>query len=458
MASRLKVDVGRGMKEEVLVNPNTTMGDVLEQVCKRRKLNPEEHDLKHQRKLCDRALTVRFAGLSANAMLELVSAQRAAAQGECTIALQLEGGARLPPVKLHTATTLADVLAGHMPPSPSPAVPGAAWTVVYLGRPVSGPSLATTTLLSLGIAKGASALLRVSADASGGGGGGGGGEAAVASMAPPAAPPTATPTPCRRLALSPPRCPPRRCLLLRRGKAAVHRCRNPCPHPRRRRRRPRRRRSALLASPGEEMVEVARVEMVAEALSMLRASCEAAAAASGGGGGGGAGGGSFAASAALLEKYVGNILAAPGEAKYRAIKASNARFEQMIGRHAAGRQLLGLLGFSRTAGGAESTVEPVWTLADGADLAPLRLAYQLLTRVVEAAAAAEAPPPFPPPSEQLPQQPPPPAAPPSLPPQPPPSQPPVQPRAAAAGHDHGGAGREPAPPEGRREARPLAAA
>ena len=167
--SRLKVDVGRGMKEEVLVNPNTTMGDVLEQGKRCNAESRREHP-KHQRKLCDRALTVRFAGLSANAMLELVSA-RAAACAECTIALQLEGGARLPPVKLHTATTLADVLAGHMPPSPSSAVPGAAWTVVYLGRPVPGPSLATTTLLSLGIAKGASALLRVSADASGGGGG-----------------------------------------------------------------------------------------------------------------------------------------------------------------------------------------------------------------------------------------------------------------------------------------------
>ena len=45
----------------------------LQGVCKRRKLNPAEHDLRHQRKPLDRSLTVRFAGLSSNAMLELVA-------------------------------------------------------------------------------------------------------------------------------------------------------------------------------------------------------------------------------------------------------------------------------------------------------------------------------------------------------------------------------------------------
>ena len=77
------------------VQPNTTIGFVLGEVCKRRKLDPSSHDLRHQRKALDRSLTVRFAGLSSNAMLELVSGgTRTAAHGECTICLQLEGGGR----------------------------------------------------------------------------------------------------------------------------------------------------------------------------------------------------------------------------------------------------------------------------------------------------------------------------------------------------------------------------
>ena len=51
-------------KETVQVNPNTTMGFVLDEVCKRRKLNPSEHSLKHQRNVLDSSLTVRFSGLS----------------------------------------------------------------------------------------------------------------------------------------------------------------------------------------------------------------------------------------------------------------------------------------------------------------------------------------------------------------------------------------------------------
>ena len=65
MSSRLKVDVGKGHKEEVQVTPNTTMEYVLSEVCKRRRLDPAEHDLRHQRKDLDRSLTVRFASRGA---------------------------------------------------------------------------------------------------------------------------------------------------------------------------------------------------------------------------------------------------------------------------------------------------------------------------------------------------------------------------------------------------------
>ena len=47
MSARLQINCGPGRKETVQVNPNTTMGYVLDEVCKRRKLNSAEHALKH---------------------------------------------------------------------------------------------------------------------------------------------------------------------------------------------------------------------------------------------------------------------------------------------------------------------------------------------------------------------------------------------------------------------------
>ena len=95
MSSRLQVDVGRGQKETVNVGPNTTMQAVLEDVCQRRRLEPALHALKHKRTVLENSLTVRFSGLSSNAMLELVAAAPSSkAHGTCTIALQLEDGQR----------------------------------------------------------------------------------------------------------------------------------------------------------------------------------------------------------------------------------------------------------------------------------------------------------------------------------------------------------------------------
>jgi hypothetical protein len=155
--SKLRVDVGSGRREEVTVGQNTTLGYVLEEVCKRRKLDPATHDLRHQRKVCDRSTTVRFAGLTSNAMLELVSSQGKSGHGECTIALQVEGsGGARPTAKLHTSVTVLEAIKQLAPEAPS------APCVVYMGRAVSGAGLETTTLLNLGISKGTSALLRLS--------------------------------------------------------------------------------------------------------------------------------------------------------------------------------------------------------------------------------------------------------------------------------------------------------
>ena len=157
--SRLQVNCGPGKKETVQVQPNTTLGFVLEEVCKRRKLSPEGYSLKHQRNVLDGALTVRFAGLSPNATIDLVAEAAAVLHGECTVALQLESGERQT-AKLSTATTLAQLVEQLAPAAvQSLASP----SVVYMGRPVPSEAFQTTSLLDLGIGAGSSALLRLGA-------------------------------------------------------------------------------------------------------------------------------------------------------------------------------------------------------------------------------------------------------------------------------------------------------
>ena len=375
MTSRLKVDVGQGHHEQVQVQPTTTLGFVLEEVCKRRKLDPSCHDLRHQRKALDRSLTVRFAGLSSNAMLELVSGRGPATHGECTIGLQQEGGGRQM-AKLLTSLTLAEVIAQLAPDAVAPCI-------VYVGRAVSGAALATTTLQDLGIAKGASALLRLSQEADG----------AAATVAPPdgghtlatddapimpteravtppedamsdfvvvsasaspeaeaAAESAAAPPTMPQPAAPPPAAPPR---------AA------PPPTP------PPPSMPVVDAMEEDDAADAPQVEMLGEAVAMLEEACGAIAVASGV-----PTATAVHESVGLLSKYTSNLLANPSEVKYRAIKKGNARFHAAIGQHAAARQLLRLVGFEADL----TSPEPLWVLPMHTDLKPLRLLDGLLAR------------------------------------------------------------------------------
>ncbi|KAL1524286.1 hypothetical protein AB1Y20_019189 [Prymnesium parvum] len=158
MAMRLQVDVGGGKKEVMSVGPNTTMQAVLVEMCQRRRLDPSRYALKHRRALLESSLTVRFSGLSPNAMLELVpSEHRAAAHGDCTIALQSEDGQRKT-IRVDTATSLSQLLGEHAPPPPE----GMRYGVVFTGRPIAPEALEATTVGELGVRPGGSAVLRLS--------------------------------------------------------------------------------------------------------------------------------------------------------------------------------------------------------------------------------------------------------------------------------------------------------
>ena len=357
------VDIGQSRKETVDVTPNTTFGFVLEEVCKRRKLNVSEHDLKHKQKHLDRSLTVRFAGISANAMLELVAAQQAA-HGECTVALQgLEGGGR-PTAKLHNSTTLAAMLSQLAPGVAAPCV-------VYVGRSISGDALATTTLLDFGIGRGSQALLRVSQDTTSTSSAAA--TSAAATTAAPGAIAAAEPVPVPAGAMEVDDdivvVPSAAEAVAAETAAFESAFESPS--------------AAVSAaasassSPGPSVVagtEVASTavastavasalgaggagaaaaheeaeviedspehEMMAEAIAMLSDACDSAAAAAGADGGGGGGAAAFAEALSLLARYMRNICTAPSDMKFRSIRKNNARFHAALGRHAGHSPLL----------------------------------------------------------------------------------------------------------------------
>ena len=357
---RLQVDAGRGAKEAVEVTPNTSMGAVLAEVCKRRRLDASQHALKHQRTMLDGGLTVRFSGLSANALLELVAcdaARVAAAIGDCKLAIQLEDGQRYLDT-CHNGSTLLQAIeqvapeALHQAPQP----PG----VLYMGRCIHGSQLSTTTLAQLGIGRGASALLRLRAAAAANNT-----EmivmpatAAAKPAAVPAVPPVAPPA-------RPPAAPSAASPAPDFGGAltTVQTFMQPMDAP-------------MDAGMAQQMVEAAEGTMlramILESLQQIQSATAA----------------EFEGARALLYRYARNILTQPAEKRFRTIRQRNAAFNARFGRFAAARQLLRLIGFveqleeqSPILIGVEEAVgtpEKLWVLPCEASLDPLHMTWMLM--------------------------------------------------------------------------------
>lgn len=90
-----------GHRQVFHVNSNTSIFQILEDACKKQRLNPSEYDLYHHERPLSHSLPVSFTNLPNNAELELRAAangQRrtaAAAAASVDICLQLENGERL---------------------------------------------------------------------------------------------------------------------------------------------------------------------------------------------------------------------------------------------------------------------------------------------------------------------------------------------------------------------------
>eukprot|EP00310_Coccolithus_braarudii_P016524 CAMPEP_0183344986 /NCGR_PEP_ID=MMETSP0164_2-20130417/10534_1 /TAXON_ID=221442 /ORGANISM="Coccolithus pelagicus ssp braarudi, Strain PLY182g" /LENGTH=347 /DNA_ID=CAMNT_0025516073 /DNA_START=85 /DNA_END=1125 /DNA_ORIENTATION=- len=345
-----------------------TIAQILSTVCERRGLHGDAYALKHRSKALEPSLTVRFSGLVANATLELAEVSTAkAAGGSCNIALQLEGGGRKT-AKLQTSTTLLQVVE-HLSPE-SLLVDGV--LSIVLTRPIVGlDALRSTTLRELGVTAGSSALLRLRTE-----------EANAADGATPALAPTQVAEPPQKQpAVSssgvvdvadaahmhamgqplqpqpqpPPQPQPQAQLQVL---AQAHHAQ---PEP------------SVVAESGagatadalaaeDAQLAVLR-EMLTEAMLLLRESLggpspsrnESMA----------AGGGllEYIESVSLLRRYLRNIASSPSEPKFRLIRAGNAAFAARVGRHAAARQLLRLVGFKDelwAAVGFDGATERMW--------------------------------------------------------------------------------------------------
>ncbi|XP_032900107.1 tether containing UBX domain for GLUT4 isoform X2 [Amblyraja radiata] len=151
-----------GRRQQVKVAAGTRLLQVLEEVCRKHSLDPEEYALKFQRTVLDLSQQWRFANVPNNAKLEMVAAtrQRVGTETKVRIALQLEDGSRLQHV-FPSSLTLWNLL-DHFPQSRVAdqqlleAIP----VCVYMRDEIAGESaLKKTTLKSIGLIDG-SAIIR----------------------------------------------------------------------------------------------------------------------------------------------------------------------------------------------------------------------------------------------------------------------------------------------------------
>ena len=148
-----------GRRQNVKVTPNTTILQVLEEVCKKQGFKAEEYDITHHNKALDATSIMRYTGLPNNAQLEMAAARKTRAESRVKVGLALESGDRVmgefdPSDSLwHVVKTLcpdeaeADELADILP------------VIFYLGREECGTeNLERTTLRSLGLTSGGAIL------------------------------------------------------------------------------------------------------------------------------------------------------------------------------------------------------------------------------------------------------------------------------------------------------------
>ncbi|XP_018406298.1 PREDICTED: tether containing UBX domain for GLUT4 [Cyphomyrmex costatus] len=144
-----------GHRQNVRVTINTTILQVLEEVCQKQGYNVDDYDIKHNRQILDPNMIFRFTGLPNNAQLEMVACTKTRTTSNVTIGIQPEDGQRILR-EFSPDTTLAQVLMDIYPDSDLERA-----VLIYMHREVySKEALEKATLKSLGLNTG-KAILRL---------------------------------------------------------------------------------------------------------------------------------------------------------------------------------------------------------------------------------------------------------------------------------------------------------
>ncbi|XP_014469701.1 PREDICTED: tether containing UBX domain for GLUT4 [Dinoponera quadriceps] len=144
-----------GRRQNVKVTLNTTILQVLEEVCRKQGYNVDDYDIKHVHRILDLNTSFRFTGLPNNAQLEMVACTKVRSMSNVTIGIQPEDGERVTR-EFSPNTTLAQALTDIYPDSDLERV-----VLIYMHNEVCGrEALEKTTLRSLGLNSGR-AILRL---------------------------------------------------------------------------------------------------------------------------------------------------------------------------------------------------------------------------------------------------------------------------------------------------------
>ncbi|GBL76252.1 Tether containing UBX domain for GLUT4 [Araneus ventricosus] len=133
--------------------------NILEEACKKQKINPSDFDIRHYSRILDLSLPIRFANIPNNAQLELQPASRSRADSLVTVALQLESGERItkdfPP-----SATVYDVLEQSLKSESICVEEIGEPACIYMRQKIIGDAIKSTTLRSLGLTSG-KAIIRL---------------------------------------------------------------------------------------------------------------------------------------------------------------------------------------------------------------------------------------------------------------------------------------------------------
>ncbi|XP_055544076.1 tether containing UBX domain for GLUT4 [Wyeomyia smithii] len=145
-----------GRRQQIKVEPNITILEILEQVCKKHNFNVNEYDLKHHNKVLDLSAMFRFSGLPNNALLEMAPTSKVRTESDVTLVVQTEDGSRLEGT-FKPSASLLDVLKQLCNDK---ADAGANPVMIYMRKEVLWESMESTTLKSLGLT-GGRAIIRL---------------------------------------------------------------------------------------------------------------------------------------------------------------------------------------------------------------------------------------------------------------------------------------------------------